>query len=55
MDEKDRVIQQLMQDIAKWKGRAIEAAETACQLCKQTDLELCKHCRMEKIRKEAGH
>ena len=55
MDEKDKSIQQLKQDLAKWKGRALEASETACQLCKHTNLDLCKHCRMEQIRKEAGH
>jgi len=55
MDEKDKKIQQMTQDVARWKGRAIEAAEMACQQCKNVDLELCKHCRMEKIREEAGH
>ena len=55
MADKDISIQQLKQDVAKWKGRALEAAEVACQLCKHTNLDLCKHCRMEKIREEAGH
>ena len=55
MDEKDKKIQQMTQDVARWKGRAIEAAEMACQQCRHADMELCKHCRMEKIREEAGH
>ena len=55
MDENDKKIQQLRQDVAKCKGRAIEAAEMACQQCRHSDLELCKHCRMEKIREEAGN
>jgi hypothetical protein len=54
MDEKDTLIKNLKMDLAKWRGRAIEAAEMACSKCKMTDLELCRHCRMEKIRKEAG-
>ena len=54
MDEKDVKIRELTQDIAKWRGRAIEACEMACMHCKKTDPELCRYCRMEKIRKEAG-
>ena len=50
----DQQIMSLKQELAKWRGRAIEAAEMACSKCKMTDLELCRHCRMEKIRKEAG-
>ena len=54
MDEQDKTIQDLRQDCAKWRGRAIEAAEMACNYCRRSDPELCRHCRMEKIRKEAG-
>jgi len=52
--EKDQLIQELKQDLARWRGRAVEAVEQACSTCKAADLELCRHCRMEKIRKEAG-
>lgn len=54
MDDKDKVIQELRQDCARWRGRAIEATEMACQHCRASDPELCRYCRMEKIRKEAG-
>jgi hypothetical protein len=52
--EKDALIIDLRNELAKWRGRAVEAVEQACLLCRQTDLELCRHCRMEKIRKESG-
>ena len=52
MNEDER-IQELIRELAKWRGRAIEAAETACQMCRASDPELCRHCRMEKIRQEA--
>lgn len=55
MDDKDQVIRDLKAELAKWRGRAIEAAEMACMKCRNTDLELCRFCRMEKIRKEAGY
>ena len=42
MDEKDITIRDLKTELAKWRGRA-------------TDLDLCRYCRMEKIRQEAGH
>ena len=56
MPEQDNkeLIPQLKQDIARWKGRAIEAAEMACMHCRQTDPELCRFCRMQKIRDDAG-
>ena len=54
MDDKDAMIKELKMDLARWRGRAIEAAEMACGKCGNTDLELCRHCRMERIRKEAG-
>ena len=55
MDDKDTLIKDLKNELAKWRGRAVEAAEQACMLCKHSDLDLCRHCRMEKIRQEAGH
>lgn len=55
MDEKDLKIQDLTKEAAKWRGRAVEAAEVACELCRASDPEQCRYCRMEKIRKEAGH
>ena len=55
MDDRDEQIQTLTREVAKWRGRAIEAAEMACQQCRHADLDLCKHCRMEKIREEAAH
>ena len=57
MDEKsyEQRIQDMIRELALWRGRAVEAVEMACQLCRNNDLELCRHCRMEKIRKEAGH
>ena len=55
MDEKDKTVQDLKLELAKWRGRAVEAVERACMLCRHADLDLCKHCRMEKIRQEAGH
>ena len=55
MDDKDKMIQDLRQDCAKWRGRAVEACETACSLCRASDPDLCRYCRMEKIRQEAVH
>ena len=49
MAEKD----QTKQDLMKWKGRCLELCETACQLCRACDPDLCRHCRVEKIRREA--
>ena len=51
----------LLAEIALAEGAAhtsvipVEAVETACQQCRNSDLELCRYCRMERIRKEAGH
>lgn len=55
MDEKDIVIRDLKTELAKWRGRALEAVEMACQGCTNNDLELCRYCRMEKIRQEVGN
>lgn len=53
--EEEKRIQDLIREVALWRGRAVEAVEMACQNCRNNDLELCRYCRMEKIRKEAGH
>jgi len=53
MDEKDRWIQQLTQDVARWKNRAVEAAERACMECERLDAD-CGKCRMQKIKEEAA-
>lgn len=45
--------QRLRQELAKWRGRSIEVCEVACQLCRSADPDLCRHCRIEKIRREA--
>jgi len=52
MDEKDNRIQQLTRDVAKWKNRAVEAAEKACFECERLDKD-CDTCRMKKIKEEA--
>lgn len=55
MDEKDKRIQSLLQDLAKWKGRAIEAAQQACSICKahvRPDGEDCRVCRMREMQKK---
>ena len=52
--EPEQIIKDLKRELAMWKGRAVEATEQSCQLCRHSDLDLCRHCRMEKIRKEAG-
>lgn len=54
-EDKDALIQELKRQLSFWRGRAVEAVETACQQCRNSDLELCRYCRMEKIRREAGH
>ena len=54
-EDKDNTIRELKQQISFWRGRAVEAVETACQQCRNSDLDLCRYCRMERIRKEAGH
>lgn len=53
MDEKDRLIQRLYQDLAKWKNRAVEAAERACFECERLDAD-CEKCRMKKIKEDAA-
>ena len=53
MNEHELKIQQLIQDIAKWKNRALEAAERACFECESLHKD-CDKCRMKKIKEEAG-
>ena len=54
-DDKDAMIADLKKQLTFWRGRAVEAVEAACQNCRNNDLDLCRYCRMEKIRREAGH
>ena len=51
MDEKE-----IMHELAKWKGRAIEAARMACDNCEEyrEGKTPCKGCRMKQILEEAG-
>ena len=55
MDEKDQKIQRLIAEVARWKGRALEAVGKACIECEIFSAEnpTCKRCRMTKIREEA--
>lgn len=55
MDEKDLTIQRLKWEVSHWRGRAIEAAEEACNQCRMADPEHCRNCRMKRIRQEAGY
>ena len=52
MDEKDRVMQNLMREVAKWKGRALEAAQKACDECEQVT-STCDKCRIRIIKESA--
>ena len=52
-NDKDTVILELKKSVTFWRGRAVEAAETACSLCRASDPELCRYCRMNKIHEEA--
>lgn len=57
MDEKEKKLQAITQEVAKWKGRAIEAAEQACYNCEEyTDRNenRCRKCRIKQIMEEAG-
>ena len=53
MGDKDKKIEQLKQDLARWKGRALEAANKACRECDQMPV-YCEKCRIRKIKEEAG-
>ena len=50
MDEKDRVIQNLLKEIGKWKNRAFEAAEVVCKSCNK---KICDKCRIRIIKESA--
>ena len=50
----DEDIAKLKQELVKWRGRAVEAAETACMQCRAADPDMCRHCRMDQIKREAG-
>ena len=60
MDDKDLQLQRMRQELAKWKGRTLEACEEVCMLCgkyahpeDEEGVELCRHCRTKKIKEEA--
>ena len=55
MGEKENILQ-LRQEAAKWKNRALEAAEKACDNCEkyQEGRKKCGNCRINKIWEEAG-
>lgn len=60
MNEMDLKCQQLLQEVAKWKGRAVEAAAKACVNCeeyqeeKKHDKSRCGYCRILQIQHEAA-
>ena len=54
MNELDR-IQQLIRDVAKWKNRAVEAAERACAECEVMHRDQCRKCRIKQIKEEASY
>ena len=56
MDEKDRLIQRLTQDVARLKNRILEIAEKACFNCEEyvgRNEERCKECRVKRFKEEA--
>lgn len=56
VDEYSMKIQQLTQEVARWKGRAVEAAARACQECEEyaEGKRVCEECRIRKIKDAAG-
>lgn len=55
MDEKDKLISALTRDLVKWRGRAVEAAQEACMICRayaHPDGNDCKICRIKKLQEE---
>ena len=56
MDERDLKIQRLTADVAKWKNRAVEVAQVACENCEEyvEGRKNCDKCRVMKIKEEAG-
>ena len=53
MDDKDLRIQRLIQDVAKWRCRALEAAYKACDECREYTPRCCNSCRIKQIKEEA--
>ena len=53
MNEQERITQ-LTNDVAKWKNRALEAAQRACDECSEYMARHCEKCRIKKIKEEAG-
>lgn len=53
MDERDMRIQRLTHEVARWKGRALEAAARACDECSEYMGRHCEQCRIRKIKEEA--
>ena len=55
MDELEMKIQRLTQDVARWKNRAVELADVACQNCEEymEAQRHCEKCRVRKIKEEA--
>ena len=53
--DKDRMIEDLKEEVAKWRGRAVEAASRACEECDEYHVygKNCEKCRMRRIHKEA--
>lgn len=52
MDEKDKIISDMRQELAKWRGRAIEAAQEACTICQShvhPDGDDCRICRIRQL------
>lgn len=48
-------IQRMQHDLARWKGRAIEAAQEACTICRayaDPEEDDCKICRMKKVQED---
>lgn len=56
MDEYAMRIQRLTQEVARWKGRAVEAAARACEECEEymEGKRICTACRIREIKEAAG-
>lgn len=54
MNEQDLKIQQLTQEVAKWKKLAMKAADKACFECDSSEEKHCRKCQISRIREEAG-
>ena len=51
-EKSEKLIAQLTKDVAKWKSRALEAANKACRECEQVPVN-CDKCRIHKIKEQA--